>query len=141
MAEEAEVTRSIKVVVTALDKFINTVLRALVLDVTANLQRAPSEGGTPVDTGWARANWIPAIGQPVQQAAGSRENVSGAASQTGQAAVAVGYNYLNGPAHITNNVPYIVALNEGHSKQAPSGFVQRAIIKAITIDLPRKVAR
>lgn len=134
-------TRNIRVVINSLDKYINLVLRALVLDITANLQRAPSEGGTPVDTGWARANWIPQIGQPAAGTAGSPENVSAAASESGKAAVAAGYSYLNGPAHITNNVPYIVRLNEGSSKQAPSGFVQRAIIKAITVDLPKKVVR
>lgn len=34
----------------------------------------------------------------------------------------------------SNNVPYAIRLNEGHSKQAPSGFVQRALragIKAL----------
>lgn len=31
---------------------------------------------------------------------------------------------------ITNNLPYGVALNEGHSKQAPSGFVDIAVEQA-----------
>ena len=33
--------------------------------------------------------------------------------------------------HITNNVPYIEALNEGHSPQEAAGFVQRAIARAL----------
>jgi hypothetical protein len=36
--------------------------------------------------------------------------------------------------HITNNAPYIRQLNDGSSKQAPAGFVERAIL------IGRKVA-
>ena len=40
-----------------------------------------------------------------------------------------------GPIYITNNVPYINSLNGGHSQHAPAGFVERAIVKAVTTDL------
>lgn len=32
--------------------------------------------------------------------------------------------------HITNNAPYIQALNNGSSKQAPAGFVEKAVLLA-----------
>ena len=33
--------------------------------------------------------------------------------------------------HITNNLPYIGSLNDGHSKQAPAGFVQMATLAGL----------
>ena len=42
------------------------------------------------------------------------------------------WNVNNGPIFVTNNVPYIGALNNGHSpQQAQPGFVQRALEKAV----------
>jgi len=38
---------------------------------------------------------------------------------------------------VGNGVPYIGVLNDGHSAQAPKGFVQRAINKTLTSDLQR----
>ena len=37
----------------------------------------------------------------------------------------------DGTAWVANNVPYITKLNGGSSKQAPSGFVQIAIARAV----------
>jgi len=136
----------LRVVVDALEGFVDQVIRALVLDLVANLRRAPSEGGTPVDTGWARANWVPQIGSAFQGTAGTREaaeagSIDQATAAAGLTNIATKYKVKSGQAHVTNNVPYIVDLNDGSSRQAPSGFVQQAIIKSITVDLPLKVPR
>jgi len=132
-------SRRIRVVVQSLEGFVTTLIKKLVLDIVANLQRAPSEGGTPVDTGWARANWIPNIGSPTKGVSGSREQAEAGilptGSTSGVAKVATSYRLSKGPVHITNNVPYILPLNEGSSKQAPKGFVQQAVRKAVTVDL------
>lgn len=125
------VSVQIRTVITALDQFIELVMKRIVLDVVANLVRAPARGGTPVDTGWARANWVPRIGQPVTATDGSRESVSQGAQQSGLAAVATGYKLVRGPVWISNNVPYILQLNDGSSQQAPAGFVQAAIGEAV----------
>lgn len=125
----------------ALTDFLDRIVVAMSLDVTANLKQAPSEGGTPVDTGWARANWVPHIGQPFRGTAGSPDSVNTARSEEGVAEVAAGYSVAKGQVHITNNVPYITRLNDGHSQQAPAGFVQRAIDKAVRVDLPAKLVR
>lgn len=132
-------SRRIRVVVQSLEGFVERLIKKLVLDIVANLQRAPSEGGTPVDTGWARANWVPNIGSPAKGTAGSREQAEAGiltgASAAGVATVVTSYRLSRGPVHITNNVPYILTLNEGSSKQAPRGFVQQAVRKAVTVDL------
>lgn len=81
---------------------------------------------TPVDTGRARANWQVNIDSP---ASGTVE----AKDQSGQAAIAEGQAVIekykgNKSIHITNNLPYIGRLNEGWSAQAPSGFVEKAVL-------------
>jgi hypothetical protein len=134
-------SRNIRIVVKSLEDFIDKVMRKLTLDIVANLVSAPDTGyGTPVDTGWARANWVPNIGSPQTTTEGTREaaeagSVSTAGQQAGVAKVATSYKRSQGPIFISNNVPYIVHLNEGSSKQAPKGFVQNAIVKAVTVDL------
>lgn len=89
---------------------------------------------TPVDTGWARANWVPAIGQPfdenqeaISRAAREAAVPSQGARQETATAGLLRYRLRRGSVFISNNVPYIVALNEGSSDQAPAGFVQDAI--------------
>jgi len=113
--------------------FATKVVVKLVFDITANLRAAPDEGGTPVDTGWARANWIPSIAQSVDEPFGSRVNVSSDAQDAGLASVGA-YTLDLGQIYVTNPVPYIQSLNDGHSQQAPAGFVERAIEKAVFED-------
>ena len=143
----------ITVIVNSLEGFIDRIIRKLTLDIVANLVLPGTEGGTPVDTGWARANWVPSVAQPYKTedvinpkervgAGGTTDSVKAEVlareqvQQTGVAVVAATYSTKKGPAYITNNVPYIIRLNEGSSSQAPAGFVQAAVAKAIHVDLP-----
>lgn len=118
-------------VVDALTTFTEDLVRRLATNVTAELQRT-----TPVDTGWARANWIPQLGVPftgnTEEIDPTPADVAGAAAQqaAGLAAV-VGYRLELGAVFISNNVPYILTLNDGSSRQAPSMFVERAIEVAV----------
>lgn len=130
----------VRVVVTSLEGFVGRVIQSLAMHIVANLVRAPSQGGTPVDTGWARANWVPRIGEPFKGTAGTREqaeagNVSGVEQAAGIVSL-VGYKPARGKVYVSNNVPYITRLNEGSSRQAPAGFVQDAVAKAVRVDLP-----
>ena len=99
---------------------------ALVLDITEKLIEA-----TPVDTGWARASWIPSIGEPADSPSGSRDSFTTGQQELGMAQVATQYTLSEGPIFITNNVPYIEKLNEGSSPQAPAGFIETAIKQSI----------
>ncbi len=114
-----------KRVTVALDRFASKVITGLTLDITANLVQS-----TPVDTGFARANWIPKIGLSHFGVAGSRTGVTTGAQTAGIARVAT-YKLANGKVFITNNVDYIGKLNEGTSKQAPAFFVQSAIARGV----------
>jgi hypothetical protein len=80
---------------------------------------------TPVDTGWARSNWIPQVGRPFEKTVGDPENLSDRA-EAGVAEVS-NWKISDGPIHITNNVPYIRKLNGGSSAQVPAGFVNKAV--------------
>jgi hypothetical protein len=90
---------------------------------------------TPVDTGFARANWVPRIGQPFEGTAGTREDaeagrINRGEQQAGIASVAAGYS-LGPVINITNNVDYITSLNAGSSRKAPANFVQSEIFRAV----------
>lgn len=100
-------------------------LKALILEIDKNLRRRPSSGGTPVDTGHARANWVPSVGAPF-----AAEVEDNSAHDAGLAAV-LAYKLEDGAAWLSNNVLYILALNDGHSAQRPAGFVEACIDEAV----------
>ncbi len=122
--------RQIRVVIGDLEAFATRIVKRIALNATANLIET-----TPVDTGWARANWVLEIGAPFRGTAGTREQaesgrIDASAQQSGIAAVATGYK-LGPEIFLSNNVPYITRLNEGSSAQAPAAFVQAAILRAV----------
>ena len=124
-------TRDEQSQVRAIVQGVRRVTERAVINITLRVTRE-LKLHTPVDTGWARANWIPAVGRPQPTAVGSRGN-AGAAEAVGAAGSArvLGYRLRRGKAFVTNNVPYIEVLNNGHSKQEPAGFVQRAIRQGV----------
>jgi hypothetical protein len=95
---------------------------------------------TPVDKGRARSNWLVELDAPARTTIepyvpGENGNTSGpntaAALAQGQATIA-GYNGdRNSGIAISNNLPYIGRLNAGSSRQAPAGFVEKAVQAAV----------
>jgi len=121
-----------KIVLSAIEQLAESIVIKVMLDVTANLRRAAPEGGTPVKTGWARANWQIGIKTPITEVPGNPDNVGPAeGKQSAGQATLLTYKLRSGPVWISNNVPYIQSLNEGTSRQAPAGFVQAAIQEAV----------
>lgn len=76
---------------------------------------------TPVKTGRARGNWQASQGKPVTGTV-ERDDLSGAAALAQVSAVVQGHT-SGEDLCLTNNLVYIRPLEEGHSKQAPSGMV------------------
>ena len=79
---------------------------------------------TPVDTGFARANWRPSLNVPAEVPITFLD-------PTGSATIAkiaiVAARYRPGDVFfLVNNAKYIHALNQGTSPQAPPGFVQKS---------------
>lgn len=125
--------RQIRVIVEELEEYTGKIVTGVALEIHAVLTE-----DTPLDTGWARANWVPAVGRPGASSSEQSGNIAAAQGKAtaGLAAVA-GYKLRQGVVHVTNNVPYIEVLNAGSSKQAPADFVPRAIEKGIAAALRR----
>lgn len=108
-----------------LEALIERAVKALILEVNRELRKRGT--GTPVDTGHARASWIPAVGAPnLSEPVGADSSLA----QAGTAQV-LAFKLGQGTLYISNVVPYISRLNAGHSKQAPALFVERAIAQAV----------
>ncbi len=118
MSEAARVTQLMK-------DAINRVSRELVLEVNRRIAE-----DTPIDTGWARSNWIPTKDAPQSDPIGDRDHVDLSAAAQGVSEIK-SWDLFRGPAYITNNVPYINDLNAGTSPQASPGFVQAGIESGI----------
>lgn len=94
-------------------------IRAVALRMFNNIIRR-----TPVDTGFARNNWYPSLNEKIVPPKGTKETAdktgSGALSKT---ASTVASGKMGDAFYLQNGVPYIGALENGHSGQAPEGMV------------------
>lgn len=129
----------VQIVLSELNAFVEKTMAALALQIIANLVAPPTRGGTPIDTGWARANWAANIGEALTGVVGERPKNGKAAGPSKNPSL-LQYKLGQGPIYITNNVPYIQQLNAGWSKQAPAGFIQAAVARAAKA-LEKKRAR
>lgn len=124
-------------IIADLKNFVRGEIVALGLNVNANLRDSPPLG-TPIDTGWASANWVPSVDAPFIENSEPPDDISAsqvaARSATAQQGVnsILGWNFNNGSIFSTNNVPYIGPLNAGSSPQTPAGFIQTAVERAVT---------
>lgn len=120
----------IDVIIADLEKFTAEKVVRLSLELTQNLVPA-----TPIDIGWARAGWVPSIGSPYLGGADLRPDRVSVAIALGKQAEASGailsYTLDRGPIFVSNNVRYIQVLNNGHSRQAPVGFVEATIERTV----------
>lgn len=98
---------------------VGTVAKSLVLEIDAELRER-----CPVDTGHARANFVPSVGVPF-----TGED-DGAAHEAGVSAV-LAYQLGDGDLYESNNVPYIGRLIGGSSSQAPPGWDAAAFDAAV----------
>jgi len=125
----------------ALGKDVNQ----LVKDVTAHTVAAVARA-TPVDVGTARSNWIvslvapsstvraafspfPSRWRPPYGPGGPMGETRNQAGVVWSGAAVIGRRTDDATVYITNNLPYIVPLNRGHSSLAPAGFVETAILR------------
>jgi hypothetical protein len=88
---------------------------------------------TPVDTGFARANWRPALNSPAVVPV-SALDPSGAATIAKIKSVS-NRARVGDTIFIVNNAPYISQLNAGSSPQASPRFVQEAVRKGTKIGI------
>jgi hypothetical protein len=109
-----------------LTKGVEGLMAAVIEEIGIELVGNQVGKGTPVDTGFARANWRPSLNAP------SSSTVS-LLDPSGQSTIAriktVGQRWNVGDIfYLVNRADYIGALNAGHSPQAAPGFVQKAVL-------------
>jgi len=122
MASTSDFMRRMGALGTRVTRNADKVVRRVVLAVDQTVVLA-----TPVDTGRARANWIAALNAPAEAATAETDR-SGRKPIQQAGGVAASYDGDHDVAvHITNNLPYIGALDAGSSAQAPIGFVRSAV--------------
>jgi hypothetical protein len=85
---------------------------------------------SPVDTGNFRGNWQVALHTPSLNTLSGEDFSAGEVIGSAQPLFDRYEMATGGQPNIiffSNNVPYARRLNQGHSQQAPAGFVQKAI--------------
>ena len=120
-----------------LDQFINGDLTEDVMDAVNAVRRrfafgvfsrliSPPPQGTPRDTNRANNGWDLTAVSPggADPGPSKKRHTPKRAQESRGEVVRAG---VKDPIYITNNVPYIVALNNGHSQQSPTGFVEAAV--------------
>jgi hypothetical protein len=96
---------------------IATVVRAAATELYGKIVQR-----TPVDTGYCRRNWQVTVDVPASGTVGSPlEKASGGTAIAPPPPPNLPPDALH--VFITNNVEYVEALENGHSRQAPNGFV------------------
>lgn len=98
-----------------IDKAAVAIVKKIALEALRRLAQK-----TPVDTGRARGNWQTTIHAPANGQLGIRAPSEVEAEANGVLSTLAPYQVV----YLTNNVDYIEALEDGHSKtQAPDGMV------------------
>lgn len=106
------------------------VVKKLAFDIFADVV-----GGTPVLTGRAMNNWNISVGSKdlsTRETGGNKGSLLGAKKTEAGAALS-GLKPFS-TVWITNNLPYIIELEEGHSKkQAPRGWIAVAVQRNLAL--------
>lgn len=96
---------------------------------------------TPVDKSTAVSNWQVGLGAPVAMTIPAHfpgehgSTFSASAAKTIEDAKLILAGKQPGVSiFISNPLPYIQVLNDGHSKQAPAGFVERAVLLGRSVE-------
>lgn len=97
------------------------IVRKVALDVVRELVQR-----TPVDTGLARSNWF--IGYERGSSVDPAKSKNGAPSLARSAQFAANLG-AGSTFYIVNNVPYIMRLEFGSSKQAPAGMARVTVAR------------
>lgn len=125
------VTVNLKKLSKTIDDNLDFIVRDTSGEVYESLTAKPggASDGTPRDTNRATVGWNLTEGGPNYSDPGEGPSNHGEPEGTKAAKAAVGKGALR--ASVANGVPYISVLDTGTSKQAPSGFVRRAVHKAV----------
>lgn len=82
---------------------------------------------TPRDTGRAARNWIVSVGVPDTTQLPPPASPAEASIAVSEAGAILKNAKIGKIIYVQNNLPYIDALNNGHSPKAPPGFIEAEI--------------
>ncbi len=122
--EKAYQTKVIGLLTTVVKKTGLSVDRDLVLETPVgdpNLWKNPAPAGYV--GGRARSNWLASLNVPRTDVGAQTTRKSTDSVQSKMTSFKVATDTI----FITNNVPYIEELNNGHSTQAPTGFIDAIV--------------
>lgn len=103
-----------------LKRHIESIFKALTLEIDKELRKS-----TPVDTGHARANWVPSVGSPHVAV------VEGLAAHAAGVGRVLRFKLGDGSLWVSNAVEYVQILNYGTSSQAPPLWIEAAVDRAV----------
>lgn len=109
-----------------IDKFIKKTSNKIELAVkrTSFILFSKIVALTPVDTGRARGNWVVSLNS-IDRTTSDITSTLSSAIQNNE----LNRFKLNDTVYITNSLPYIMALENGSSKQAPGGMVKLTVLE------------
>ena len=107
-----------------LEELVNQEARILSFSLLRGLTKV-----TPVDTGRARGNWFVGLNTPNRTVSENRS--ASTALSDGTATINKTESVVYPSIIISNNLPYIERLNDGHSQQAPAKFVESEISRIV----------
>jgi hypothetical protein len=108
---------------------IDLIRRKMALEIFSRVVKR-----TPVDTGRARANWQVSVGEPIFEAIEDTDKKRFGAGPGADRVMAADASMRNLPLDksifITNNLPYIVYLEDGTPKMKAFGMVKTTLAEA-----------
>lgn len=116
------------------DKRVNSAVAQTVVAIDQSVVLS-----TPVDTGRARANWLPSLDIPITEPTEDTLQTVTLEETLGRTVALMATRKLGQTVFITNNVHYIGLLNNGSSEQAPKNFVMIAINEGIAFLRRQKI--
>lgn len=134
MADLAAFARRIRAMGARIEDNSNEVVRRTALAINQAVVLA-----TPVDTGRARANWQVGLDESIDEPTDDTDPSGGeTVSRNNQV---IEQSAPGQDIHLSNNLPYIEALNNGSSSQAPAGFVEEAIAAGAAVVAQSRVVK
>ena len=101
---------------------LNQIARKVFIDISTDIIRK-----SPVRTGRFRSNWMPEINKFSTETTESTESASSSIAKVVNSTK--GFK-IGMSLTLSNSLPYAMALEYGHSKQAPSGVLRTSFAKA-----------
>lgn len=108
------------------ESVVDRTARTVAIDIDRQLMLV-----TPVDTGRARAGWIPLVSNTPPDYVPDEETFKGRKNVSPPPIPGLRKIKLGEKIYVSNNVPYVIFLDQGHSKQAPAGFIDATIDRVL----------